>query len=161
MTREETQPFLLPELEDAGHTTMRCVSLWQPWASLVACGIKATETRSRPAPSTILGRRIGIQAAGTTRGFHLVQDNPSLWEECLARLPWSSTGDLPRGFLIATALVEASIPVERLTADPYGDYTPGRFGWLLTDIRPLAEPFPLKGAQGIFFARIPTKALPA
>lgn len=49
--------------------TIRCVSLWQPWASLVAYGAKSIETRNRPVPSTILGTRIGIHAALTGKGI--------------------------------------------------------------------------------------------
>jgi hypothetical protein len=36
--------------------------------------------------------------------------------------------------------------VERI----YGDYSSGRFAWFLTDIKPLAEPIPFRGAQGFF-----------
>lgn len=37
---------------------------------------------------------------------------------------------------------------------PYGDYRPGRFGWLLDNIRRLPEPIPCTGFQGL-------RALPA
>jgi activating signal cointegrator 1 len=33
--------------------------------------------------------------------------------------------------------------------DPWGDYTPGRWGWQLTDIRMLEKPFPMQGRQMI------------
>ena len=33
---------------------------------------------------------------------------------------------------------------------PLGDFTPGRFAWLLDKIEPLAEPIAAKGAQGIW-----------
>lgn len=33
---------------------------------------------------------------------------------------------------------------------PYGDYSPGRFAWLLADIKPLPEPIPAKGKQGLW-----------
>jgi activating signal cointegrator 1 len=33
---------------------------------------------------------------------------------------------------------------------PYGDFTPGRWAWLLTDVRPLPEPVPCRGAQGLW-----------
>lgn len=36
--------------------------------------------------------------------------------------------------------------VERI----YGNYSPGRFGWILEDVRALPEPIPCKGAQGFF-----------
>ena len=32
----------------------------------------------------------------------------------------------------------------------FGDYSPGRFAWLLGDIRPLASPIPCKGALGLW-----------
>ena len=32
----------------------------------------------------------------------------------------------------------------------FGDYTPGRFGWLLKDVRPLREPVPCRGALGLW-----------
>lgn len=49
---------------------MRALTLWQPWASLVAIGAKTIETRSWPAPASAVGERIAIHAAATTRGFH-------------------------------------------------------------------------------------------
>lgn len=33
---------------------------------------------------------------------------------------------------------------------PYGDYTPGRYGWLLTDIRTLSVPVPARGYQRLW-----------
>lgn len=32
----------------------------------------------------------------------------------------------------------------------FGDYTPGRFAWLLADVRPLRVPVPCRGAQGLW-----------
>jgi hypothetical protein len=38
---------------------------------------------------------------------------------------------------------------ERMTAQlPFGDFTPGRYAWLLDNVRPI-EPVPMKGAQGL------------
>jgi hypothetical protein len=48
---------------------MPAVSLWQPWASLIAVGAKTIETRSWPAPKGLIGQRIAIHAAKTTKGF--------------------------------------------------------------------------------------------
>jgi len=31
-----------------------------------------------------------------------------------------------------------------------GDFTPGRYAWFLTDIRPLPEPIFCKGARGLW-----------
>lgn len=133
--------------------SIRCISLWQPWASLVALGIKTTETRGKPAPSTILGTRIGIHAARSLKGYKPPFMTPELLAACSANGLALHPGP-PFGCIVATAVVEASIPAEKLTPDIFGNYAPGRFGWMLCDIRPLAEPIPWKGAQGIFFADI-------
>lgn len=42
---------------------MKAISLWQPWASLIACGAKRYETRDWPPPSKLIGQRIAIHAA--------------------------------------------------------------------------------------------------
>jgi hypothetical protein len=33
---------------------------------------------------------------------------------------------------------------------PFGDFTPGRFAWLLADVKPLPKPIPAKGALGLW-----------
>jgi hypothetical protein len=33
---------------------------------------------------------------------------------------------------------------------PYGDFTPGGYAWLLANIKPLSEPIPAKGKQGLW-----------
>lgn len=42
---------------------MKAITLWQPYASLVALGVKTIETRSWPAPKGLVGQRIAIHAA--------------------------------------------------------------------------------------------------
>jgi hypothetical protein len=42
---------------------MRAISLWQPWASLIACGAKPFETRSWAPPRYLIGQTIAIHAA--------------------------------------------------------------------------------------------------
>lgn len=32
----------------------------------------------------------------------------------------------------------------------YGDFTPGNYAWLISDVRPLAEPVPAKGRRGLW-----------
>ena len=33
---------------------------------------------------------------------------------------------------------------------PYGDFRCGRYAWLLTDVRPLKHPGPMRGRQGLW-----------
>lgn len=42
---------------------MKAISLWQPWASLIACGAKPFETRSWCPPRSLIGKPIAIHAA--------------------------------------------------------------------------------------------------
>lgn len=133
-------------------TTIKCVSLWQPWASFIAHDLKHVETRSWPAPASILGTRIGIHAARTRDGI-LATSCESILSDSMRQIE-EEHGPLPFGAIVATAVVEACVPVERLKADPFGDYTPGRYGWILTDVRKLEKPIPYRGAQGLFTATI-------
>lgn len=66
-------------------------------------------------------------------------------------------GDLPRGAIVATATLEDCIRMtpyiivvqneqERLV----GDWSMGRYAWKLTNVKPLPEPIPAKGAQGLW-----------
>jgi len=42
---------------------MKAISLWQPWASLIAVGVKPYETRDWAPPAALIGQRIAIHAA--------------------------------------------------------------------------------------------------
>lgn len=42
-----------------------------------------------------------------------------------------------------------------ITSDaPFGDYSPGRFGWVMEDVQELDEPIPAKGKQGLWDWRL-------
>lgn len=78
---------------------------------------------------------------------------------------------LPFGAIVATAVItdcrrSESFTMEELCATrqldcpnaelfawnegQMGDFEPGRFGWILEDIKALPTPIPWKGAQGFF-----------
>src|SRR5712671_3817606 len=48
---------------DARGAVMKAISLWQPWASLIACGAKPFETRHWAPPRELIGQSIAIHAA--------------------------------------------------------------------------------------------------
>lgn len=134
---------------------MKAISLWQPWASAIALGHKRIETRHW---LTSYRGLIAIHAAkrwtADEREFHSA-------EHRAGRLP----AHLPLGAVVAIAnlvairrtedLVETIGPIEAL----YGNYEPRRFGWMLEDIRPLREPFPCVGRQGLFEIDMPDEAV--
>lgn len=133
---------------------MKAISLWQPWASAIALGHKRVETRHW---TTKYRGPIAICAA---RRWLPDQREFAAVERTLGRLP----ARLPFGAIVAVAqLVDVRSTdelkpevsaIERL----YGNYEPGRFGWLLEDIEPLEEPIPVLGRQGLF--NVPDDILP-
>lgn len=130
---------------------MKALSLWQPWATLIAIGAKTVETRSW---STDYRGPLLIHAAKHKNELKLARQYP--FSEALARggYPWK-LGDLPLGVCVALCDLVAVDPTE-LVRDhlndweiAFGDYSPGRFAWKLANIRPIHSPI-IAGKQGLF-----------
>ena len=130
---------------------MKALPLWQPWASLVAVGAKRVETRHWPAPPHLVGQRIAIHATKTRDWLHLCREQPFL--EFIH-------GDVPLGAIVATVVLDrcrqitaegaADLEQDNWREHAFGDYTPGRYAWVLRDVARLAEPVPFRGSQGMF-----------
>lgn len=178
---------------------MKCISLWQPWATLLAIGAKRFETRSwrcgHRGPLAIHAAKTspydnyGIRAA--------IRADFEIWKEVLnGQCRIDSTNrridldGLPRGQVIGVAsmvdcvstdtLLEVAqlyqvgelrcmagklmyeghsdkaielankghvlTPRERI----FGNYSSGRFGFLMADAKPLERAFEFRGQQGLF-----------
>jgi hypothetical protein len=142
---------------------MKAISLWQPWASLLVCGVKKYETRSW---ATSYRGPIAIHAA-TLNPFRAIRDIP---DEIILTMrgalktagiltPSTDFRILPTGFVLATAaLVECheitySFRCSRINfADEeyFGDFTIGRYAWEFANMKMLDEPIPVKGRQGLW-----------
>lgn len=174
---------------------MKAISLWQPWASLIACGAKPFETRHWAPPRALIGQPIAIHAAkrvdrdaaafATDLMYGQHQPGGFALADKLSATMRGTPDDLmgifgratmPAGCIVCIVRLEAafqlgerddgaSLPaakiVRRLAARPmlewvnvvyddFGDYTAGRWAWLLSDVKPLRPPTPIKGAQGFF-----------
>lgn len=139
---------------------MKAVSLWQPWASLIACGAKQVETRSWPAPRGVVGRRIAIHAAKRRTELTMLRD-PQFRRALDVRAARVRLidGELPLGFIVATAVLTECFRMDRARCadvranqpDEYafGHWEPGRFGWRLDAVE-VVEPIAYRGAQGVF-----------
>lgn len=120
---------------------MKALTLHQPWASLIAAGVKSCETRHWAAPKADWGTLIGIHAGARTDQDFRRRDTEVL--RCL--------GDdtLPTKAIVAVARLHDCVLTETLIPGPleehFGDYTPGRYAWRLADIQPLTEPVPVPG----------------
>ena len=128
-------------------TTMPALTLWQPWACLVEIGAKPFETRAFEIPKRLLGKRVAIHAAARKCFMDFDQETVDAITEAFGQCGWNYS--LPRGVIVATAILAETIPVERIEADPFGDYTPGRFAWRLKDVRPVRPHIAAKGRQQI------------
>jgi hypothetical protein len=147
---------------------MKALSLLQPWATLIMLGVKLNETRSW---STKHRGPLAIHAsAGKPAGARLVAETDPYIKAALEK--HGLTFDtLPRGQVLGTCeLVEVARIVEEFKKpmdgapyiDPYqlytenpseyaaGDYTPGRYAWLLSEVVVLETPIPCKGSLSLW-----------
>jgi hypothetical protein len=127
--------------------TIKAISLWEPWATLMARGVKRHETRHW---ATDHRGRIAIHAAKTLD----LAGAPDLL--CLSLLGRDWSAACARGAVVAIGDLVACRPatdvgVELTRADQAaGNYAPGRYAWRIDRIRRLAEPIPTLGRQGLF-----------
>lgn len=146
---------------------MKALSLTQPWATLVAIGAKRIETRSW---STNYRGELAIHAAkGWPREYRdLPHTEPfrSTFMGAGLRGPYSDfQGEMPRGAIVAVACLMGVGGTELVTElkdffapgvgllpheIEFGNYAPGRFAWLLHDVRRLATPVACRGTLGLW-----------
>lgn len=141
---------------------MKAISLHQPWASLIALGLKRVETRGKRTayrgPILIhAAKKWTPEQAGILAAFSFELDRADLVEACS-----------PRGRVVAVArlvdvrpmvwsgqphqtgaiFIDEQTPQERAA----GDWRVGRFAWVLDDVRPIEPPLiALRGQQAAPF----------
>lgn len=141
--------------------TIPCLSLWQPWATLMAIGAKRIETRSW---GTHYRGPLAIHAAKRWDSFTRLTAlrSPFVdelrdvgYEERLREVPF-----LPLGSIVAVVDLIDVGPIGDLPPDypesAFGDYTPGRFAWVTENEREIV-PVPWRGRQRLF--NIPASVL--
>ncbi len=122
---------------------MLALTIWQPWATLIALGHKDIENRDWAPPRHLIGHRFAIHA-GKTVEPGIAEDFPELLEG----------KPLPRGAIIATAELRGVLTRSLRDTDPPGcyrkyDWFQGKFGWHLDRIISF-EPVECRGAQGLW-----------
>jgi hypothetical protein len=146
---------------------MKAISLWEPWAGAIPAGLKHIETRSW---ATNYRGRIAIHAAKTRKGLTIIHPFKNDMMLCFKSKGITDLNGLPLGAVVATAdLIDCiEIPEDVLGLIVlngevvkkeisfiddeilFGDYTPGRYAWILENIKPLETPIPAKGYQGLW-----------
>lgn len=113
---------------------MKALTLWQPWASLIADGRKMIETRPRPwyyvGPVAIHAGQYVDREACLRFGY--------------------DPDTIPRGAVLCVVTKTGCVqfPSPYAPPDAYGNFDAGRYGYLLRDVRRLPAPVPAKGKQG-------------
>lgn len=155
---------------------MRAISLWQPWATLVAVEEKRFETRHWKTP---FRGELAIHASKTFRSDckRLAQTDrfsKALKRGCLKdsglneqeqeAIPFDEIL-LPLGGVVAVVELVEIIPVEvwlqrhchrglvmekHVNEFAFGNYEPGRFAWKLENVRRLKSPVACPGRQGFW-----------
>lgn len=169
---------------------VKALTIRQPWATLIALGVKTIETRSWRAPQALIGQTIAIHAGKHEPALPLDLGAWSVFyspdRECYIMREFASYPDegrcvdLPLGAIVATATLADCVPMVASSPDlppyptgrvlevspygslwlglarpgqwslseinedltdqsPYGDFRPGRWAWLLTDVKPTTE----------------------
>lgn len=138
---------------------MKAITILQPWASLIACGAKRIETRSW---ATKYRGPIAIHAgkALPSNDRQIIAD--TLYEKQLFHLPLGAViasadfVDCVRIDVINAEKIEAATAARLANFQwifgrefAFGDYTPGRYAWILDNVRRI-DPIPAKGQQGLW-----------
>ena len=142
-----------PELFATPVGRLKCLSLWQPWASFVMLGHKMNETRSWP---TNYRGDLAIQAA---KNRSALSETGNILEEAgLHRTDWTKKGEAnwQLGSILCVVELVDCVPTKNIRDGlsrrelAMGDYSDGRFAWLFKNIRRLKEFVPIRGFQGVF-----------
>lgn len=158
--------------------TIKVISLWQPWATLMAAGYKRIETRSWPPYGLKPGQLVAIHAAKrwTAEERDICHDDP-FFKRYLTLAMRRGLWDFdkpPLGCVVAIARFQDVAPTDQIYThwlkrigtrlpvrhwiteheDAFGNYQPDRYGWVFSEVRPL-EPIPLRGQQGLFDWTLP------
>jgi hypothetical protein len=151
---------------------VRALTLWEPWASCVAAGLKEVETRPRPAPRALVGERIAVHSA---KAWHQdivdeailllgnVRGAVDRLEAHLGGSPWEAAS-YPLGCVVATAVLGGNVPSERVQLAPaddaerrlvdINDWTPPvlsipRIEWWLGNYSPDRYAIVLRGVRAV------------
>ncbi len=153
---------------------MKAISLWQPWASLMEAGSKTIETRGWKTEYRgdllICSTKSGLKKSELEKLLLKWEFQEGLSEKYGTRdnyglcinWPGVEIEDLPLGMALCVVELQGCIKTDKLISGncaitrymyclerEFGDYSPGRFAWITTNLRPI-KPFPVKGQQGLF-----------
>lgn len=145
------------------------ITVWQPWASLIAIGAKPYEFRGWVPPKTYIGQRIAIHAGARKPKIDEIADlilrlkgkeawTTALKSDALAWLEKMHTNPvrLVRSAIVCTAILDAPKSALHIVKEFGGHINDSdrdehcNFAWPLTHIELVLPPQPVRGAQGFW-----------
>lgn len=120
---------------------MKAFTVYQPYAYSIIAGLKRYETRPR---RTNIRGRVAVHAAKGNPKFVTLAVDMALPE----------TMKLYYGAVLGTVEIAGCVPVEDIMETLtererlLGDYSPGRFAWILQNPIMFDQPIPARGHQG-------------
>jgi len=137
------------------------LTLWQPWATLIAHGGKTVENRTWRPPKKLIGGPLAIHAGKTwERGATSSMSSAQRAAYLDAVRCLGVTSNWPTGAIVAVARLDgvlrpgpgSLLDIKTDDAIWWDDY---QYGWILRDVRTLDEPIPAKGRQGVWLWQPP------
>lgn len=136
---------------------MKVISISQPFASLIVKGFKVCETRTWPAPASIIGQELGIASTKTVRPDAWAHVEMPEFQRFYGQTGLPPVEELVCGHLLGSVIVDS---VELMTEEylddvsdeekAYGWWNLGNYAWRLRNPRELKVPIAIRGAQGIY-----------
>lgn len=175
-------------------TDVRALTLWQPWASLVALGLKRIETRSWSTPyrgRLLIHAAAKVPTIAPCGDWRIGRSTLRYADRTERSYAYTLPGDggvvpLPLGAVVASCMLDDVVPMVRRDSTagatvrgprliivdgagpvnlwhsrdngelprsvdgelPFGDYSPGRFAWLLSDVQATTDRCPCCWGSG-------------
>ncbi|HYH14720.1 MAG TPA: ASCH domain-containing protein [Flavisolibacter sp.] len=151
---------------------MKVISVLQPWASLIVMGEKRIETRTWN--TKYRGPLLIHASAGKKKEGHDLWHSKHCWDKCTYNKHFN---ELPFGAIIGQVnlvdtvktsdlllMKESNVPIKVRGTDvpkewgreiAFGDYSNGRYGWLLSDPIYYKEHFVIKGQLNLWEFELP------
>jgi hypothetical protein len=169
---------------------VRCLTLTQPYAQLIALEEKHIETRSwhtnyRGSLAIHAGK--GLAPVGGMRGLIRLIETEPFWSVLRRAYHVPNIGypgdaetialELDYGAIVATCELIDVVSTNHLPLgwrrgkhawwlteqeQAFGDYSPNRYAWLIANVQALKTPIPARGAQGLwtYTGPLPTTTAP-
>lgn len=149
---------------------MKLITLWEPWASLLAVSAKRIETRGWSTdyrgPCAVHAAKAGLGKAELAETCSQPYFAGALKMAAAARGPFSFGHIIAVGFIVDCRPLDGDhvfkfhpeLGTKQELA--FGNYGPGRFGLVFEDVKMLSVPIPWKSRQGMLLDLDPeTEAL--